>query len=251
MLLEPHGNEASRLPWKAVRSLDPIQFVRRAGLPVTVATGREQLLSRRLYLGLRCDLSALPEVPPARQPIEMVAQDAPSFTGFADELRVAEGADYVQALLRTWMCRSDVRTLYVARSDAGEPMYAQWLVRRSDEWRMKSHMPGVHDALAPGEVLLEGAYTFHAFRGIGAMADGMGQLLRIARDEGHRAAITYVGAENVPSLRGCARVGFVLDHARRNERRLGRHKSERSSADADARAAWEAATAPRTVAART
>jgi hypothetical protein len=109
---------------------------------------------------------------------------------------------------------------------------------------MNEHSPGVHDALAVHEVLLEGAYTFRAFRGIGAMADGMGQLLRIARDEGHEAAITYVGADNVPSLRGCARVGFVLDHVRRNKRVLGVHRSERSASDAEARAAWEAAIAP-------
>lgn len=155
-----------------------------------------------------------------------------------------EGTDYVQVLLRTWMCKSDVRTLYVSRSASGEPMYAQWLVRRSDEWRMNEHTPGVHDSLDPGQVLLEGAYTFHRYRGIGAMADGMGQLLRIARGEDHEAAITYVGAENIPSLRGCARVGFVLDHARRNVRFLGRHRSVRSPADEEARSAWEAATAP-------
>jgi hypothetical protein len=227
-----------------LRSLDPIQFVRRAGLPVTVAMGREHLLSRRLSLGLRCDLRALPDVSSARQPIDMLEEDARAFPGFAEELRVAEGADYVQALLRARFCRADVRTLYVARSEAGEPMYAQWLVRREDEWRMNAQTPDVHDTLGPGEVLLEGAYTFHAFRGIGAMADGMGQLLRIARDEGHEAAITYVGADNVPSLRGCARVGFVLDHARRNARVLGVHRSERSAADAEANAAWTAATAP-------
>jgi hypothetical protein len=44
------------------------------------------------------------------------------------------------------------------------------------------------------------------------MADGMGQLLRIARDEGHEAAISYVGArQRFRTLRGCARVGVVLD----------------------------------------
>lgn len=231
---------------RTLPSLDPIQFVRRAGLRMTVATGREQLLSRRLYLGLRCDLRALPKVPSARQPLAMKAEGGPTFRGFDEELRRVEGADYVQVLLRTWMCRADVRTLYVARSGDRQPMYAQWLVRQDDEWRMNDHTPDVHDPLAPGDVLLEGAYTFHDFRGIGAMADGMAQLLRLARDEGHEAAITYVGADNVPSLRGCARVGFVLDHARRNVRVLGRHTSSRSPADAEAGAAWAAARAPET-----
>ena len=93
------------------------------------------------------------------------------------------------------MCTSDVQTLYVADADDGRPVYAQWLVRRPDQSRLQAETPDAHDALAEGEILLEGAYTFVAFRGVGAMADGMGQLLRIARDEGAVAAITYVRDE--------------------------------------------------------
>jgi hypothetical protein len=140
---------------------------------------------------------------------------------------------------------ADVRTLYVADADDGRPIYAQWLIGRPDQWRLEAETPGAHDALADDEVLLEGAYTFVAFRGVGAMADGMWQLLRIARDEGGAAAaITYVRDDNVPSLRGCARVGFVLDHVRVNSTRLGRGRSERSVIGPAAQRAWETAIQP-------
>ena len=227
-----------------MRQLDPLQLVRQAGFRVASKGAADRLSSRRVYLGLRCDLGELPEPRPAKVAVEMVARDAPAFGGFNAELRHATGNDYVQVLLRTWMCTNDVRTLYVAEADDGTPIYAQWMVRQADQWRLEAGTPDAHDDLAEDEVLLEGAYTFVAFRGVGAMAVGMGQLLRIARDEGHAAAITYVRDDNIPSLRGCARVGFVLDHVRVNSTRLGRGRSDRAEIEPSAQRAWDAAVGP-------
>ena len=90
---------------------------------------------------------------------------------------------------------------------------------------------------------VEGAFTFAAFRRMGAMADGMAQLLRIAAAEGATSALTYVAIDNVPSLRGCANVGFDLDHVRVSIRRLGRRRSFTHDPDADASLAWGNTTA--------
>jgi hypothetical protein len=227
-----------------MRQVDPLQLLRQAGIRVASKGAADRLSSRRVYLGLRCELAELPERRLASVPLQMTARDASVFDGFTTELRSATGNDYVQVLLRAWMCRSDVRTLYVAETDGGQPIYAQWLVRQPDQWRLQADTPDAHDTLADGEVLLEGAYTFVAFRGVGAMADGMWQLLRIARDEGAVAAITYVRDDNIPSLRGCARAGFVLDHVRVNSTRLGRGRSARTEIAPVAQQAWDAAVGP-------
>jgi hypothetical protein len=227
-----------------MRQLDPVQLVRQGGFRVAFKGAADRLSSRRVYLGLRCELGHLPEPRPAKVPIEMVARPGPSFSGFTEELQHATGNDYLQVLLRTWMCADDVQTLYVADTDEGRPIYAQWMVRQPDQWRLQTETPEAHDDLADDEVLLEGAYTFVAFRGVGAMADGMTQLLRIARDEGNTAAITYVRDDNIPSLKGCARVGFVLDHVRVNSTRLGRGRSIRAEIEPGTRQAWESAVAP-------
>jgi hypothetical protein len=219
----------------------PISFVRGAGPSIALTTVLEQLRSRRLYLGLRCDLRSLGPVPSASMPLEMRPVPTRQFTGFDDEARIVVGSDYVQVLLRKWMCDAGVETLFVASDGAGQAIYAQWLVRPEDQLRVLAENGNAHDVLRPDEVLLEGAYTFSRFRGKGAMADGMAQLLRVARDEGRVAAITYVGAENVASLRGCARVGFELDHVRVSIRSLGRRSSERSGITPAASSAWAAA----------
>ena len=218
--------------------------VRRVGYRTSAAVLGEQLWAERRFLGLRCDLTRLPDVRRAGIELRMQPVDPPGFDGFAEAARTTPGRDHVELLLRCALCRDGVEQLYVASGPDGTPAYAQWLVRASDQERLHAHAPGRYDRLAGDEVLLEGAYTFAAYRRLGAMADGMMQLLRIARDEGARSAITYVGEENVASLRGCAAVGFDADHLHTSIRRLGLRRTRRRALDGAGRAAWTAATAP-------
>lgn len=175
----------------------------------------------------------------------MGAVDARSFDGFLHELDRVHGVDAVEAIARARLCRAGVRTMYLARAADGEPIYAQWIIRPRDQHLIVALAPRRYRTLAEDEVLLEAAYTFSAYRGSGVMADGMGQLLRIARDEGAASAITYVDDVNLPSLRGCAAVGFELDHVRCEMRRLGVRKSVFQQIDAQSRGAWSSALAPR------
>ncbi len=89
------------------------------------------------------------------------------------------------------------------------------------------------------EALIEAAYTFSAYRGKGLMGEGMGQLLLKAREAGAQRVWTYVALDNVASLRGCARVGFVPDHLRRNWRRLGSTHTEFLPLSLEAMALWD------------
>jgi hypothetical protein len=184
--------------------------------------------SDRALLDLRADLSALPQPRPARVPLTMQPCDDPHFPGFKEEAGRATGADLEQVITLQGWFEGGLRQLYVAWSD-GQPAYCQWLVRPADRAVLAATVPGAASASpATDEVLLEGAYTFVRSRGQGAMADCMGQLLRIARDEGARSAVTCVGEENVASLKGCARVGFTADRLRSARWRLGvKRTSER------------------------
>jgi hypothetical protein len=217
--------------------------LRRVGRETTFEVLREQIWWKKWFLGLSCELNALPEVRPAAFDLRMVPAKLSEFDGFEHELRSARGRDYVELLLREQLRKAAVETLFVGAVD-GVPAYVQWLIRPSDQHLIHAQTPG-HPQLAADEVLLEGAYTFDGFRRMGAMADGMAQLLVVARDEGMRRAFTYVPANNIPSLRGCAAVGFDVDHSRWSIRRLGRRRTEMRVLDDDARAVWVAAVKPR------
>jgi hypothetical protein len=211
---------------RTLRTVGPRQAVR-------IAANRAW--SRHSSLGLRADLAELPERHVAKVDATMRPVDASTFDGFA--------GDDVELLQRRLLCEGGVRTLYVARSDAGEPIYAQWLVLPGDQDALRLATGGLYPELEPTEALIEGAYTFPAFRGLAVMADCMWQLFAAARDAGATSMLTYVSPDNVPSLRGCARAGFGLDHVRVEHRRAGRTSIERVAPDDAARTAWANATA--------
>ena len=169
----------------------------------------------------------------------MQPESCPVFDGF--ELDATSGPARLDALQRGRFCQTGLSRLYVARNADGEPIYAQWLVHAWELPVLQAVTRRIYQPLGPGEVLVEGAYTFTAFRGLGAMADGQRQLLEVARLEGASSAVTYVAPENVPSLRGCARVGFELDHVKVIRRRLGVERIKVSSPDGNARTLWLAA----------
>ncbi len=219
-----------------------LALARHAGWRNAARKATAQVWGTQAYFVLRCDLEPLPPRRPAALSLAMVPRDCATFDGFKHELARTHGTDYLEVLLRRWLCEADIRELFVGDGPDGQSAYCQWLVRPRDQSRLHEHAPRRYPVLRADEVLLEGAYTFSAYRRRGAMADGMWQLLARARDEGARAAITHVATDNRASLRGCAAVGFELDQMRRNNRRFGLHRSVLLPVDAAATQSWEAST---------
>ena len=201
-------------------------------------------LARRIWssqdsFGLACALDDLPEPRAARIPVKMEAQEPATFTGFVKEqqhdLTDAE-AEFIRQ--RVEMCGEGVRTLYAALDPEGEAIYTQWLLKPGDETALHRAAPGYFPDLAPDETMVEGAYTFTNFRGHGAMGDGMHQLLEIAQATGATRCLTYVGFDNIASLRGCHKVGFELDHVREAQRRLNKRVFARREPTEGERRIW-------------
>lgn len=212
-------------------------------LGVRRALGRAWTTSRSL--GLRCELASLPPRRDAKIPLTMVAAHSAAEAGLLAERDAAEGSARLDATERIELCDAGVRRLYVARGEDGQAYYAQWLIEPQDHHLIDAVHPGLFPRPADGDVLLEGAYAYTKSRRLGAMGDGMHQLLQIARDEGNSGAVTYVAEQYLPSMRGCANVGFELDHLRISRRRLFLRRISFVPADDAAREAWAQATAPR------
>jgi hypothetical protein len=218
-----------------------VQLLRNFGVRGAAAAVAQQVRSEYCLLGLRCDLGQLPPVPAARIAVQMREVKDSDYPGFEQERERVSGSELSAVLFRIRTLKAGVKSLYVAELD-GSPVYCQWLVRAAQQPALDALSPGGYLPLGSGEVLLENAYTFMQFRGCGAMATGMAQLLHIARAEGSTAAFTYVTADNTASLKGCARVGFVANHRRLSKIRLGRRTSIREPLDEAARTAWFKAT---------
>jgi len=203
-------------------SLLDVRTLRRVGPRAVGSRAARRVWGRRDWFVLRVELDGRPDVRPGRVAVEMAERDPDSFTGFREALAGARGDDLLELRWRTQWCLDGVRDLYVASDGDGAPLYAQWLIGPERQAHAYGHHLAGTLPLGADERIVEAAYTFAHARGLGAMRAGMAQLLDTARDQGARRVWTHVTVDNVPSLRGCAALGFVPDHVRHDVHRLGR-----------------------------
>ena len=95
---------------------------------------------------------------------------------------------------------------YAALTNDDEVCYIQWLVSPEHREQLRSVRFRDTYAFDDESVVLEFAYTFKRFRGLGIMAPAMAYIA----EQNKRAhwAVTYVSRSNIPSLRGCRSAGF-------------------------------------------
>ncbi len=206
---------------------------------------RERAWSESRSFGLACDLRHLPPAFPTEIEVVMLPCAPRSFAGFAEELSRVSGGDYLEVEQRMRFCQAGVEGLHVATDPEGRPIYAQWLVDSDNQSALHAATHGQFPNLTPDEALVEGAYTFLDFRQMRAFVEGGRQLLAKAAEHGASRCYTYISFGNVPSLRGAARVGLILDHTRVTTFRAGRRRVVRRPPLPAERTRWEEATAPR------
>jgi hypothetical protein len=103
---------------------------------------------------------------------------------------------------------SGLSTCYVATTTDGEICYMQWLIDSSQNELIARDFSGLCPPLNDDEMLLEWAYTFVRFRGLGIMADAMSQISENGAAAGARWLFTYVAVDNIASLKGCRSAGY-------------------------------------------
>jgi GNAT superfamily N-acetyltransferase len=150
--------------------------------------------SNRTDLLLRRDMSKPLEIPSAK---------------IAVRIRPLAEADIKKVALevpdRIGILKSAIPTCYLGITDSDEICYMQWLIEASHN---HARPQAINLQLAPDQMLLEWAYTFRNFRGLGIMSCAMAQILQQAELRNARWVYTIVERSNVASLKGCRNVGF-------------------------------------------
>jgi GNAT superfamily N-acetyltransferase len=116
---------------------------------------------------------------------------------------------------RQMLWREKVQTCYVGVDQRDTPCYVQWLIGPNENAKLQKIFKGGFPVLRNDEALLEDAYTPEAFRGLGIMSSAMAQIAEQGKQIGARYVITFVHEDNIPSLKGCKRSGFVPYKMRR------------------------------------
>ena len=158
--------------------------------------------------GLRRDLKVPIDTPAAKIPISirpLEPADVPLVLPLDDGEH--EPTETIDIANRRAMAARHLKGGFVAVDDRNDtPCYVQWLMGADDNAYVASL--GGFPQLGPDEALLENAYTPKAYRGMRIMSEAMARIAERAADLGARYVLTFVGDDNIASLKACGRAGF-------------------------------------------
>ncbi|HJU28932.1 MAG TPA: hypothetical protein VJ718_07170 [Candidatus Binataceae bacterium] len=206
-------------------------------LPLLIANGETGEIARefasRIYSNekwcmLRRDMT-IPFTPPAAKiPIH---------------IRPLEKTDIAKVVrerpIRLPALEAGLSTCYLAIAGNGDICYMQWLVDSTQNDLIETRFTGLSPRLNDDEMLLEWAYTFKKYRGLGIMAPAMSAISEEGARKGARWLMTFVEHSNIPSLRGCRSAGYRPYKIREDRWRLGRCDESFASLPADAKYPFE------------
>jgi hypothetical protein len=173
------------------------------------------LLSSRLfsldhYYLLGKNLATPLECPPAvgiKTPLTKITED--DMLKIERSLNSFDPKDKREILARLFFYWNGFRNCFVVKN--GEDIaYMQWLILPSENDVIKEKYPTKFSPLSANQVVIENAFTFPRYRGMGYLLYGTTGLLDLARSKGYKSAICYIRKDRVASLNEFTRMGFKI-----------------------------------------
>jgi GNAT superfamily N-acetyltransferase len=212
---------ASRAPAEKVPTIGFGTLMQLPTLRLIARRVGERLWSSREAIGFRRDLALPFTAPEAKLPLVIVELGPDELPAMLDpSLAGASALDSLECASRRALWQRHFGRCFVARAPDGQAGFLQWLFDHRDNAALATHFGDAFPVLAEGEALLEGAYTPAAFRGQRIMPAAMARIAERAADTGARYVHTFVGIDNMPSLKGCVRAGFPPHQWRTQHLRL-------------------------------
>jgi RimJ/RimL family protein N-acetyltransferase len=106
------------------------------------------------------------------------------------------------------LVEAQIPQCYVAVDANDRPCFMQWLIGANQNEKIRKHLGVAFPELESHQALLEGAYMHPDFRGMGIMPAAVARISEEASNIGAHQILTFVGIDNIPSLKGCQRAGF-------------------------------------------
>lgn len=211
-------------PGQAVTSLSPIRtaciLLRGGRIGILFQELWRRIYSDRITYGLVRDLSR--ECERAQSRVTFTVRplrpgDVPKLLAISRE---QNSSDVYDRLRRQRLLDYGIETCYVAVTEHGDPCFMQWLIGHQQNTKVNAFFGGEYPSLQPDEMLMENAFIPEKYRGQGVMAAAMRMIAEHAKVRKARRIITFVGDNNIASLKGCQRAGFVPYLLRREKWRF-------------------------------
>jgi len=137
------------------------------------------------------------------------------------KIKMLDSVDKQEIVSRVIFYNAGFNNCYVVRNQNGEIAYMQWLIYPSENTVIKKHFQRIFYPLKVGQVMLENAFTFPKFRGLGFMPVVTSRLLNIAKEEGYKFAIIYVRKDRIVSINENFKNGFKITKMIKEYRFMG------------------------------
>lgn len=167
------------------------------------------IYSRDILIGLEKDLDARGVCVSSKLPYSWRQASEREMEELLTKAK-AESKESVHELIkRKWFYECGFHDCYAARTaDSGELCFVAWLISTKDGNLVNRSFKNRLPSLEEDELLLENCYTFENYRGNSIMPSVLVELWELARNKGFKRLITYVGQDNVASLRAFEKLGF-------------------------------------------
>jgi hypothetical protein len=149
---------------------------------------------------------------------EATEEDIAQIEASLETLEENERKEVVGRLLFYW---SGFRNCYVVKN-GGKIAFLQWIIYPSENGIIQEKFSTKFSPLGENQVMIENAFTFPRYRGMGYLRHGTSHLLEVARSKGYKSAVSYIRKDRVDSLNEFVKMGFRISRLVAEYKVLGR-----------------------------
>lgn len=148
--------------------------------------------------------------PRLRTDIRFAPATAGDFAEIERDLPSLDAETRKEVVTRVLFFRRGFSGCYLGRTERGELVSLQWLIRPRENALLRAHFPRLFYPLREREVMTENVFIYPRFRGFNVFPTVKHHVLSMAQEEGFRTCHSYVRKDNLVSLNGLLAVGFQL-----------------------------------------
>jgi len=162
------------------------------------------------YYILYLNLSSLKMPTRSRFNYCLNAADENDFGSLIDQLPHLALHARKEIVARLFFRQTGFKHCYFAKTPNGQPAYMQWLIYPDENEIITKHFQYRFYPLKANQVMLENAFTFPKFRGLGLLPCVSAELLTIARNQGYKNGIVYIQKNQIASINEFLNLDFKI-----------------------------------------
>lgn len=125
-------------------------------------------------------------------------------------LKYVDNPSRKEIVVRMLFYNSGFKNCYIAKTTSGDIAYLQWLIYPHENDIIKKYYSNRFNLLRENQVMVENAFTYPKYRGLGLKRDMTNELLKEAKKRGYTSAITYVRKDLIHAINDHIMNGFKI-----------------------------------------